>query len=93
MFSPKTQDQGTIVLAQQDYLPIVVDSFLIDRGAQGLSPDTISFYRKRLAYVQDYCEAQAVAQTREITPGLSRRFVLQLLKSHYAGGEPACSLR
>ena len=26
----KTQDQGIIILSQQDYLPILVESFLID---------------------------------------------------------------
>jgi hypothetical protein len=33
----KTQDQGTIVLDQQDYLAILIESFLIDRRSQGLS--------------------------------------------------------
>ena len=37
MFSLKSQDQGTIVLSQQDYLPILVESFLVDRRSQGLS--------------------------------------------------------
>lgn len=39
----KTQDQGIIILSQQDYLPILVESFLIDCKAQGLSPETIDF--------------------------------------------------
>ncbi len=68
MCALKTQDQGTIVLSQDDYLPIVVESFLVDRRAQGLSPATIIFYRKKLKYFQDYCEAQAVTQ---ISPGVS----------------------
>jgi hypothetical protein len=46
----KTQDQGTIVLDQQDYLAILIQSFLIDRRAQGLSPETISFYKSRKFY-------------------------------------------
>ena len=41
MSTLKTQDQGLIMLSQQDYLPILVESFLIDRKSQGLSPDTI----------------------------------------------------
>ena len=30
MYSLKSQDQGLIILSQQDYLPILVESFLID---------------------------------------------------------------
>jgi hypothetical protein len=45
----KTQDQGTIVLSQEDYIPILIDSFLIDRRSQSLSNETISFYKKKLA--------------------------------------------
>jgi hypothetical protein len=48
MSTLKTQDQGLIILSQQDYLPILVESFLIDRKAQGLSPDTIELYTKKL---------------------------------------------
>jgi hypothetical protein len=44
----KTQDQGTIVLSQEDYIPILIDSFLIDRRSQNLSNETISFYKKKL---------------------------------------------
>ena len=31
MYALKSQDQGLITLSQQDYLPIMVESFLIDR--------------------------------------------------------------
>jgi hypothetical protein len=34
MSALRTQDEGTIVLSQDDYLPIVVESFLVDRRAQ-----------------------------------------------------------
>jgi hypothetical protein len=48
MFVLKAQDQGIIELPQQDYLPILIESFLIDRRSQGLSPGTIEFYTKKL---------------------------------------------
>lgn len=48
MYALKTQDQGLITLSQQDDLPILVESFLIDRRSQGLSPDTIELYAKKL---------------------------------------------
>jgi hypothetical protein len=56
MFVLKSQDQGLITLSQQDYLPILVDSFLIDRRAQGLSSDIIELYTKKLQYFLKYCE-------------------------------------
>lgn len=86
----KTQDQGTIVLSQQDYLPILVESFLVDRRAQRLSSGTIDFYRKKLKYFLDYCEAQAVTQISQITPDLIRRYLLWLAETHNEGGVHAC---
>jgi hypothetical protein len=37
MYALKSQDQGLITLSQQDYLPILIESFLIDHRSQGLS--------------------------------------------------------
>ena len=85
-----TQDQGTIVLAQQDYLPILMESFLTDRMAQGLSPETISFYKKKLRYYMDYCDGQAVTQLSQVTPEQIRRFVIELAETYNPGGVHAC---
>ena len=46
MCALKIEDQGTIKLSQMDYLPIVIDSFLVDRKSQGLSLETVQFYNK-----------------------------------------------
>ena len=86
----KMQDQGTIVLSQQDYLPILIESFLIDRRSQGLSPDTISFYRKKLKYFQDYCDAQVIKQAPQLTPDFICCYVLQLAETNNPGGVHAC---
>lgn len=86
----KTQDQGTIVLAQQDYLAILIESFLIDRRAQGLSPDTISFYQKKLKYFLKYCDGLALTQVSQLTPDLIRRYILELSETHNPGGIHAC---
>ena len=75
----KTHDQGTIELLQQDYLPILIESFLIDRKAQGLSPETIRFYKKKLKYFLNYCEGQALTQISQLSPDLIRRYVLEQL--------------
>jgi len=86
----KTHDQGTIELLQQDYLPILIESFLIDRRAQGLSPETIRFYKKKLKYFLNYCEGQALTQISQLTPDLIRRYVLELSETHNPGGVHAC---
>jgi len=90
MFDLKTQDQGLITLSQQDYLPIVVESFLIDRKSQGLSPDTIDLYTKKLKYFLRYCEKQALTQVSQLTSDLIRRFLLELSETHNPGGVHAC---
>ncbi len=84
------QDQGTIVLDQQDYLLILIESFLIDRRSQGLSSETISFYTKKLKYFLKYCEGQALTQVSQLTSDLIRRYILELSETHNPGGVHAC---
>jgi len=43
MSAQKHQDQGIITLSQTDYLPILIDSFLTDRKAQGFAGETVRF--------------------------------------------------
>jgi site-specific recombinase XerD len=86
----KTQDQGTIVLDQQDYLAILIESFLIDRRSQGLSSETISFYTKKLKYFLKYCEGQALTQVSQLTSDLIRRYILELSETYNPGGVHAC---
>jgi len=90
MFVLKSQDQGLITLSQQDYLPILADSFLIDRRSQGLSPETIELYTKKLQYFLKYCERQALTQVSQITPDFIRRYLLELTETHNPGGVHAC---
>ena len=90
MYALKSQDQGLITLSQQDYLPIMVESFLIDRRSQGLSPDTIEFYTKKLQYFQKYCERQALTQISQLTSDFIRRYLLELSETHNPGGMHAC---
>ena len=90
MYALKSQDQGLITLSQQDYLPIMVESFLIDRRSQGLSPDTIELYTKKLQYFQKYCERQALTQISQLTADFIRRYLLELSETHNPGGVHAC---
>ena len=86
----KHQDQGTINLSQMDYLPILIESFLVDRKAQGLSGETVRFYQKKLRYFLKFCESQAVTQVVQLTPDLIRRYLLELSERHNPGGVHAC---
>jgi len=90
MYALKSQDQRLITLSQQDYLPILVESFLIDRRSQGLSPDTIEFYTKKLQYFQKYCERQALTQISQLTSDFIRRYLLEISETHNPGGVHAC---
>jgi site-specific recombinase XerD len=90
MIAQKNQDQGIIELLQTDYLPILIESFVIDRKSQGLSMETIRFYQKKLRYFEKYCETQAVTQVTQITPDLIRKYLLGLTESHNPGGVHAC---
>jgi site-specific recombinase XerD len=90
MCALNTQDQRLITFSQQDYLPILVESFLIDRRSQGLSPDTIELYTKKLQYFLKYCERQALTQVSQITADFIRRYLLELSETHNPGGVHAC---
>jgi len=90
MIALKPHDQGTIDLLNQDYLPVVAESFLIDRKSKGLSPETIDFYKRKLKYFLKYCEAQAITQISQLTPDLLRRYILEVSETHNPGGVHAC---
>ena len=90
MCALNTQDQGLITFSQQDYLAILIESFLIDRRSQGLSPNTIEFYTKKLQYFQKYCERQALTQISQLTSDFIRRYLLELSETHNPGGVHAC---
>ena len=90
MCALKIEDQGTITLSHMDYLPILIESFLVDRKAQGLSIDTVLFYKKKLNYFAKFCESQALTQVGQLTPDLLRRYLLGLSDGHNPGGVHAC---
>jgi site-specific recombinase XerD len=90
MSAINAQDQGIILLSQEEYLSIAIESFLIDCRLQGLSPHTTDFYTKKLKYFITYCEGQAVTQISQITTEFIRRYILQLSETHNAGGVRAC---
>lgn len=79
--------QGNVILQdagfQQD-----VGFFLIDRQAEGLSPQTVYFYRRELSFFADFLLAQLppVKDTGKILTVHIRAYLLELGKRRNAGG-------
>jgi site-specific recombinase XerD len=84
--------QGTITNpALSDHLETWLESFLIDRKVQNLSPGTLAFYRKKLRLFAAFCEGQVIGQIEQITPDVIRRWLLHLEDTgHNPGGIHAC---
>lgn len=90
MCTLKIEDQGTINFSQMDYLPLLIESFLVDRKAQGLSIETVQIYKKKLRYFAKFCESQEVTQVGQLTPDMLRRYLLELGETHHPGGVHVC---
>jgi integrase/recombinase XerD len=73
-------------LQQESYLPILFESFLTARKAEGLARGTIEYYFEKVNIFLAYCESQAVTQLQDVTPDLFRRFLLKLSETHTPGG-------
>jgi site-specific recombinase XerD len=68
----------------------MIESFLVDRKAQGLSIETVQIYKKKLKYFATFCESQSVTQVSQLTPDLLRRYLLELGEKHNPGGVHVC---
>src|SRR5687768_13804655 len=88
MLPSHKQTQRTF-LQQECYLPILFETFLTARKAEGLSKSTLNYYREKLTVFLAFCEAQAVTQIHDVTPDLLRRFMLKLAETHNPGGQHA----
>ena len=63
-----TKNQWSIPKYEQDtHLLTWIDSFLIDRKAQGIAKGTLYFYQKKLKLLTDFCEAQVITDITDIT--------------------------
>ncbi len=62
----------------ETHIETQVDAFLIDRRAQGKSEGTLGFYRQELALFAEYCDAQGVTTTTQLTSTIIRNFILWL---------------
>lgn len=84
--------QGIITeTALHDHLETWLEAFLVDRKAQNLSNGTISFYRKKLLLLTEFCETQAISKVSQLTPDVLRRWLMWLAtRGHNPGGIHAC---
>jgi integrase/recombinase XerD len=86
MFQTETRNHRTLEFALGGNLGISIESFLIDRKAEGLTRSSIEFYTIRLRQFLTYCDSQAVKLIDEISPDFLRRYILIYSESHNPGG-------
>ena len=55
-----------------------VEAFIIDRKSRGLSPNLISFYRKKLKKFLKFCEINLIFDIQEIKANYIRKYLLWL---------------
>ncbi len=80
---PTAQDQLTSLT---DYIAVWVESFLIAKKSENLSPYSIRFYRRNLRVFFDYCDSKSVKTISQITPSFLREYFLYLGELHNPGG-------
>ena len=85
MYSQAEKTQQTF-LQQDGYLPILAETFITAKRAEGLSKSTLKYYREKIDIFLAWTEAQAVTQVQDVTADLLRRFLLTMSESHNAGG-------
>lgn len=85
MYSQAEKTQQTF-LQQDGYLPILAETFITAKRAEGLSKSTLKYYREKIDIFLAWTEAQAVTQVQDVTADLLRRFLLTMSERHNAGG-------
>ncbi|MEW6285430.1 MAG: tyrosine-type recombinase/integrase [Chloroflexota bacterium] len=83
---PLVEKTQRTFLQQDEYLPILAETFLTARRAEGRTKGTLAYYHEKLVLFLAWCEAQAVTQVQDVTPDLLRRFLLAMAERHNAGG-------
>ncbi len=86
MFSSNVHDRTILEISKAAFLGITIESFLVDRRAAGLSPQTLKFYRPFITPFLTYCDSNAVKHVEEVTPDLLRRYFLAFAETHNPGG-------
>jgi len=83
----QTETQLETTFAQDTYLPILTDAFLVDRRAANMADGTLKFYHAKLTNFQAFCETQAITQIDQLTPSNIREYLIYLENTgHTSGG-------
>ena len=64
----------------------VLEGFLLDRKAQGVSKKTYGLYYKELNYFKDFIEKKGIFSFDEITPNALRQYLDELSGHRNSGG-------
>jgi len=64
MFKPNENQLTLTDSAVDEYISTWLEAFLIDRKAQGLSPQTVKFYQDTLRKFYHYADSQVVTNDR-----------------------------
>ena len=87
MTTENTTQRTSLKFSPEYYISIWVESFLIDRRAQNLSPGTVIFYRIKLEKFTAFCDGQGVKSLDQVDAQLVRRFIFWLEEQgHNPGG-------
>lgn len=70
-------------------LDSVIEAFIVDRAARGLSPRTIMWYREKLVVFRRYVTGAENSSVEQLTARTLRAYLLDLGRTHNAGGATA----
>jgi integrase/recombinase XerD len=84
MPAPKIDQMFTQVI--YGTFPNSITAFLVDRKAQGLSPNTLRCYTTELRLFTEYLQRQGVITLDELTPDVIRLYLLDLTERRNPGG-------
>jgi site-specific recombinase XerD len=81
-----TQRLSLVSLPQRSPLALAAQSFLLECESRRLSPRTLDLYRQKLAPFLSFLKAQNVSEPQGITPAIIRAYLVDLQRTHNAGG-------
>lgn len=82
----RTSPLSLVALPQRSTLQLAAQSFLLDCEARHLSLRTRSFYSEKIAPFLAFLKAQNVTTPQGISAPLMRAYLVELQKTHNAGG-------
>lgn len=72
--------ETTSILAQEEYLEVLLEAFLIAKKSENVVSGTLEFYRQKLTNFNNFCLSQEIKQVSQIVPSTIREFMLYLME-------------